>query len=99
MKFSILATTLFAQSIAAMPWYAVKGTKADGEEITVRIQVSGAPNYGSTSKPFKGVNTYPVCLKVCWPEEPKCPEGWVSETQSIHLIHIANKWLRRHQRW
>ncbi|CEI66134.1 unnamed protein product [Fusarium venenatum] len=76
MKFSILATTLFAQSIAAMPWYAVKGTKADGEEITVRIQVSGAPNYGSTSKPFKGVNTYPVCLKVCWPEEPKCPEGW-----------------------
>ncbi|KAM0257471.1 hypothetical protein ACHAPA_011731 [Fusarium lateritium] len=79
MKFSIVSTVLLAQGIAAMPWSSFK-SQSNGEEITLRIQVSGASAYGSnlSPKPQGIVNSknYDVCLKVCWPEEPKCPEGW-----------------------
>jgi hypothetical protein len=107
MKFSIVATALLAQGIAAMPWTSVK-SQSNGEEITyalfqqphnshprhltsfpmyglltrpsLRIQVSGASGSKFTPEPRGAINykNYDVCLKVCWPEEPKCPEGWVS---------------------
>ncbi|RGP65998.1 pathogenicity [Fusarium sporotrichioides] len=76
MKFSIIATALLAQGIVAMPWSSFKETNGNGEEITVRIQVSGASDQVPASKPFKGISTMPLCLKVCWPDKPTCPEGW-----------------------
>ncbi|KAH7235557.1 hypothetical protein BKA59DRAFT_516076 [Fusarium tricinctum] len=80
MKFSIVATALLAQGIAAMPWTSVK-SQSNGEEITLRIQVSGASGSKFTPEPKGAINykNYDVCLKVCWPEEPKCPEGWNSK--------------------
>ncbi|KAF5676141.1 pathogenicity protein [Fusarium heterosporum] len=79
MKFSIVSTILLAQGIAAMPWSTLK-TSQSGEEITLRIEVSGASS-GSSSAPKPhgsaiDLKNYEVCLKVCFPEEPKCPEGW-----------------------
>ncbi|KAJ4250983.1 hypothetical protein NW762_011633 [Fusarium torreyae] len=79
MKLSIASTLLLAQSIAAMPWSPVN-PKANSEEITLRIQVSQGPSagIGLTASP-KGVlraSDYDICLKVCWPESPHCPEGW-----------------------
>ncbi|UZP35004.1 hypothetical protein NXS19_002820 [Fusarium pseudograminearum] len=76
MKFSIVATVLLAQGIAAMPWSFVKGTKSNGEEVTVRIQVSGASSHRVTSKPAKQISTEPICLNVCWSEKPNCPQDW-----------------------
>ncbi|RGP81755.1 pathogenicity [Fusarium longipes] len=75
MKFSIVATALLAQGIAAMPWTA---HKANGEEITVRIRVDGASGQGSAAQPGNMLSkTSPgPCLKVCWGEEPKCPDNW-----------------------
>ncbi|KAH7186107.1 uncharacterized protein B0J16DRAFT_415374 [Fusarium flagelliforme] len=83
MKFSVVSTILLAQGIVAMPWSNDK--VKTGEEITLHIQVS----QGSSAN--QDVTTIPkpnghidfidneVCLKVCWPEEPKCPEGWSSK--------------------
>jgi hypothetical protein len=50
---------------------------------SLRIQVSGASGSKFTPEPKGAINykNYDVCLKVCWPEEPKCPEGWVSKAQ------------------
>ncbi|KIL92211.1 hypothetical protein FAVG1_04619 [Fusarium avenaceum] len=80
MKFSIVATALLAQGIAAMPWTSVK-RQSNGEEITLRIQVSGVSGSKFTPEPKGAINykNYDVCLKVCWPEEVKCPEGWNSK--------------------
>ncbi|KAF4436566.1 putative pathogenicity protein [Fusarium austroafricanum] len=80
MKFSIASTLLLAQGIAAMPWSSIAAKQSNGEEITLRIQVSQASNnHGFTTKGTVNPNHYDVCLKVCWPEEPKCPEGWDSK--------------------
>ncbi|KAL4724317.1 hypothetical protein ACLX1H_008930 [Fusarium chlamydosporum] len=85
MKFSIVSTVLLAQGIAAMPWSNVKAARANGEEITLRIHVSQGSSAtrgpGMTTKPNGVVNTklYDVCFRVCWPEEPTCPEGWNSK--------------------
>ncbi|KAM0351807.1 hypothetical protein ACHAPU_002319 [Fusarium lateritium] len=81
MKFSIVATALLAQGIAAMPWSSIQATQSNGDEITLRIQISGASSGSSSAPKINGGSTidlknYEVCLKVCWPEEPKCPEGW-----------------------
>ncbi|SPJ75331.1 uncharacterized protein FTOL_05062 [Fusarium torulosum] len=79
MKFSIVSTVLLAQGIAAMPWSSVQ-SQSNGEEITLRIQVSGASAHKSdfSPKPKGAINysNYDICLKVCWPEKPNCPEGW-----------------------
>ncbi|CAJ0547561.1 Ff.00g043150.m01.CDS01 [Fusarium sp. VM40] len=78
MKFSIVATALLAQGIAAMPWTSVK-SQSNGEEITLRIQVSGAGSESKYTPEPKGaidLKNADVCLKVCWPDKPQCPEGW-----------------------
>ncbi|KAF9771751.1 hypothetical protein IL306_010601 [Fusarium sp. DS 682] len=84
MKFSIASTLLLAQGIAAMPWSSLNAKQSNGEEITpsLRIQVSQPSsnhNFTPKSKGAINVNNYEVCLKVCWPEEPQCPEGWNSK--------------------
>ncbi|SCO86312.1 uncharacterized protein FRV6_10439 [Fusarium oxysporum] len=79
MKFSIASTLLLANGIAAMPWSSLNAKQSNGEEITLRIQVSQPSSNHPFSPSHKGVvnvHNYEVCLKVCWPEEPKCPEGW-----------------------
>ncbi|QPC80162.1 hypothetical protein HYE68_010914 [Fusarium pseudograminearum] len=54
--------------------------------LSTIILAQGIISEGSSSivhpKPKGAINiaNYEVCLKVCWPEEPKCPEGWVSDT-------------------
>nr|RBR00920.1 hypothetical protein FVER53263_01598 [Fusarium verticillioides] len=40
MKFSIASTLLLANGIAAMPWSSLSTKQPNGEEITLRIQVS-----------------------------------------------------------
>ncbi|KAL5621022.1 hypothetical protein FOBRF1_004268 [Fusarium oxysporum] len=82
MKFSIASTLLLANSIAAMPWSSLNAKQSSGEEITLRIQVSQPSSKKTFSPNHKGVvnvHNYEVCLKVCWPEEPTCPEGWNSK--------------------
>ncbi|RBR09079.1 uncharacterized protein FIESC28_10019 [Fusarium coffeatum] len=79
MKFSVVSIILLAQGIAAMPWS--NGRAIMGEEITLRIQVSGSSanrDVKTFPKPNGRVDfsTEEVRLKVCWSEEPKCPEGW-----------------------
>ncbi|KAH6957198.1 hypothetical protein DER45DRAFT_305348 [Fusarium avenaceum] len=80
MKFSIVSTVLLAQGIAAMPWSTVKTIQSNGEEITLRIQVSGAssPMLGHLTKPKGSIdpNHYPICLAVCWSHKPECPQTW-----------------------
>nr|AGF29848.1 putative pathogenicity protein [Fusarium oxysporum] len=79
MKFSIASTLLLANGIAAMPWSSLNAKQSNGEEITLRIQVSQPSSNHAFSPNHKGVvnvHNYEVCLKVCWPEEPKCPDGW-----------------------
>ncbi|KAF5000047.1 hypothetical protein FGRMN_2058 [Fusarium graminum] len=80
MKFSVVSTALLAQGIAAMPWSSLQATQSNGEEITLRIQVSGASSGSSSATKPNGSTidpkNYDVCLKVCWPSEPECPEGW-----------------------
>ncbi|KAJ4139690.1 hypothetical protein NW768_001031 [Fusarium equiseti] len=83
MKFSLVSTILLAQGIAAMPWSSNR--VRSGEEITLHIHVSqgSSANQDGTkmSKPNGHINfnTSEVCLRVCWAEEPKCPEGWSSK--------------------
>ncbi|KLO88696.1 uncharacterized protein LW93_4507 [Fusarium fujikuroi] len=82
MKFSIASTLLLANGIAAMPWSSLSAKQSNGEEITLRIQVSQPSSNHAVSPNHKGVvnvNNYDVCLKVCWPQEPTCPEGWNSK--------------------
>ncbi|KAK6703266.1 hypothetical protein QX201_010189 [Fusarium graminearum] len=56
-------------------WY--RARRANGEEITLRIQISdGSSIVNPKPKGTINIENYEVCLKVCWPEEPKCPEGW-----------------------
>ncbi|CAF3591877.1 hypothetical protein FGSG_11135 [Fusarium graminearum PH-1] len=75
MQLSILSTIILAQGIVAMPW---TSKQSNGEEITLRIQISDGSSSIVNPKPKGTINieNYEVCLKVCWPEEPKCPEGW-----------------------
>ncbi|SCN67648.1 uncharacterized protein FFB20_02701 [Fusarium fujikuroi] len=84
MKFSIASTLLLANGIAAMPWSSLSAKQSNGEEITLRIQVSQPSSNHAVTPNHKGVvnvHNYEVCLKVCWPEEPTCPEGWVSDLE------------------
>ncbi|KAG5664936.1 hypothetical protein KAF25_008670 [Fusarium avenaceum] len=85
MKFSIVSTFLLAQGIAAMPWSTVKTTQSNGEEITLRIKVSGAssPRFSHLAKPNGSVNPkhYPICFAICLSNEPECPPTWHSVKQ------------------
>ncbi|KAI1035048.1 hypothetical protein LB503_011715 [Fusarium chuoi] len=97
MKFSIASTLLLANGIAAMPWSSLSAKQSNGEEITLRIQVSQPSSNHAVTPNHKGVvnvHNYEVCLKVCWPEEPTCPEGWVSDPKVYVLLMIA-KYLTR----
>lgn len=64
---------------------------------SLRIEVSqdssATRGPGMTTKPNGVVNTnlYDACLKVCFGEEPKCPEGWVS-WNSIPSRLMANSY-------
>ncbi|CAF3486976.1 unnamed protein product [Fusarium graminearum] len=45
--------------------------------VSLRIQISdGSSIVNPKPKGTINIENYEVCLKVCWPEEPKCPEGW-----------------------
>lgn len=51
---------------------------------SLRIQVSRAGSESKYTPEPKGaidLKNADVCLKVCWPDKPQCPEGWVSKTQ------------------
>ncbi|KAJ4009519.1 hypothetical protein NW752_009109 [Fusarium irregulare] len=41
---------------------------------------SGSGAQAKTPEPNGHINpgTYDICLRVCWPEEPKCADGWYS---------------------
>ncbi|KAF4436567.1 putative pathogenicity protein [Fusarium austroafricanum] len=81
MKFSIVSTILLAQGIAAMPWSSIKTKQANGEEITLRIQVGSSSPHGFTKHKASNMNrkAYDICWAACFGEEPSCPEGWYSK--------------------
>ncbi|EEU35906.1 uncharacterized protein NECHADRAFT_105956 [Fusarium vanettenii 77-13-4] len=75
MKFSAASILFLAHGIAAMPWSSGKAN----EDITLRIQVSQSPSHNAQGSAPKGdihPENFQVCLKVCWPSVPTCPNGW-----------------------
>lgn len=56
------------------------------DQPSLRIQVAGAssPRLGHFAKPKGSIDPkhYPICLAVCWSDENRCPEGWVSILKS-----------------
>ncbi|WAO86135.1 Hypothetical protein NCS54_00339500 [Fusarium falciforme] len=85
MKFSTTSILFLAQGIAAMPWSSGKAN----EDITLHIQVSQPYSYHSKSSAPKGAihpENFQVCLRVCWPSVPTCPDGWVSVTYPIFYL-------------
>ncbi|KAK1752013.1 hypothetical protein QBC47DRAFT_432849 [Echria macrotheca] len=78
MKFAPIIA--FATGIAALPWSLTTNKKhevvkvtGDHGDFTVHVHVSQEPRKTHGSHIGPG-----ICLKVCWPESPTCPEGWVS---------------------
>ncbi|CAF3451621.1 unnamed protein product, partial [Fusarium graminearum] len=47
-------------------------------EATSRVPPEPPSNHASSPmhRGVVNVHNYEVCIKVCWPEEPTCPEGW-----------------------
>ncbi|KAI8721556.1 hypothetical protein NCS52_00297300 [Fusarium sp. LHS14.1] len=77
MKFSAASIFFLAHGIAAMPWSSGKAN----EDITLRIQVSQPSSYHAQGSAPKGdihPANFEVCLRVCWPTVPTCPNGWYS---------------------
>ncbi|KAH7227449.1 hypothetical protein BKA60DRAFT_533994 [Fusarium oxysporum] len=96
MKFSIASTLLLANGIAAMPWSSLNAKQSSSEEITLRIQVSQPSSKSTFSPNHKGVvnvHNYEVCLKVCWPEEPTCPDGWNPKKFVCYLVVTKTNFL------
>ncbi|UPK97620.1 hypothetical protein LCI18_008555 [Fusarium solani-melongenae] len=80
MKFSAASIIFLAHGIAAMPWSSGKAN----EDITLRIQVSQSPSHhaqGSAPKGTVKIGDSPICLAVCWPSVPTCPDGWVTNSK------------------
>ncbi|RTE80882.1 hypothetical protein BHE90_004581 [Fusarium euwallaceae] len=77
MKFYTASYWFFVNGIMAMPWSSGRAS----EDITLRIQVSQSPSehsQGSASKETINFEDTPICLRVCWPHVPTCPNGWYS---------------------
>ncbi|KAI8682313.1 hypothetical protein NCS56_00353900 [Fusarium sp. Ph1] len=75
MKVSTASVLVLAHGITAMPWSSGKAN----EDITLRIQVSQSPSHrvqGSAPKGTVKIEDAPICLAICWPKVPTCPDGW-----------------------
>ncbi|KAF4979135.1 hypothetical protein FZEAL_4625 [Fusarium zealandicum] len=79
MKLSTAALLALAHGIVAMPWSSEKvnapGSKvlSMNEDVTLTIKLSPpAP------EKIGNFSENDVCLKICWPTTPQCPEDWYS---------------------
>ncbi|CAM1501391.1 Fc.00g105530.m01.CDS01 [Cosmosporella sp. VM-42] len=82
MKFSSAAILALANGIAAMPWTSQSAkheVSNTNEDITLHIKVSqNSMGHGAAVHGAIQPSTFDICLRVCWPETPTCPDGWYS---------------------
>ncbi|CAG7558734.1 unnamed protein product [Fusarium equiseti] len=61
---------------------------------TLHIQVSqgSSGNNDQTTIPEHNGHidpgTFDICLRVCWPKEPTCPDGWAKDVVWVSMEHI-----------
>jgi hypothetical protein len=51
------------------------------EQVEILISVNGhaaSNNHNGKVVHKSDISTMDICLKVCWPETPTCPDGWYS---------------------